>query len=98
MKTDIQKTLQTLREHPKGIHSFDLNRIVGTTRSAARINDLKRLGYHIDSRQHVKMGNSWGAVYTLIETTKPEMTWITYENEQGYRVSKQVPVGEQLHI
>lgn len=66
LNTDVQKTLKALRSAGNtGIHSFQLNNIVGTTRSAARINDLKKLGYIINSKKHVKMGNSWGAVYTL---------------------------------
>ena len=48
--TDTQKCLQILkRSGLYGIHSFHLNKEIGTTRSAARIEDLKKLGYTIES-------------------------------------------------
>lgn len=59
MKTnnDVRKTLETLQQSGKaGVHSFDLNHIVGTTRAAARIQDLKELGYTITAISEVKNG------------------------------------------
>lgn len=66
MKTHTQRTLELLKEAgDKGVHSFTLNYKVGTTRSAARINDLKRQGYNITSIIE-KMGDSTGVRYFLL--------------------------------
>ena len=68
--TDVKKTLEILRNAgASGVHSFDLNRLVGTTRSAARIDDLKKLGYVITSKPE-KMGDSRGVRYYLFENKK----------------------------
>lgn len=70
LKGDIKKTLIALRNAgSRGIHSLHLNAIVGTTRSAARVNDLINLGYKIDNNngKREKLGSSWGVRYTLIE-------------------------------
>ncbi len=67
MPTNTQTTraLHYLRQAgSSGIHSFDLNKLVGTTRIAARINDLKHLGYNITS-VHERKGRSWGVRYVL---------------------------------
>lgn len=47
-----------------GVHSFDLNRLIGTTRCAARVQDLKDQGYDITSVFERK-GRSWGVRYFL---------------------------------
>lgn len=66
-RTDCEKTLKALREAgEKGVHSFDLNHIVGTSRSAARVNDLKNEGHHIISVPEIK-GGSRGVRYYLRE-------------------------------
>jgi predicted transcriptional regulator len=65
MKTDVEKTLRILEEAgEKGIHSFELNYLVGTTRSAARICDLKKLGYTILAKPEVH-GGARGVRYIL---------------------------------
>lgn len=74
MKTDVQKTLQLLTEAgSSGMHSFDLNKLVGTTRIAARVNDLKAQGYEITSI-YEKRGDSHGCRYFLISSSsvKPQ--------------------------
>ncbi len=63
--TDTDKTLLALKEAgPHGVHSFELNHIVGTIRAAARINDLKRKGYNISSVPE-RLGNAMGVRYIL---------------------------------
>lgn len=72
MNTDIQKTLELLRQAgPRGIHSFELNKLVGTDRAAARVRDLKEMGHAI-SRVTEKMNGSVGCRYFLVsEIEKP---------------------------
>lgn len=66
LHNDVKKTLQILQEcGNKGIHSFQLNHLVGTTRSAARINDLKKLGYQIESKFE-ELNGCRGVRYFLI--------------------------------
>lgn len=66
MQTDVQKTLRALIEAgEKGIHSFELNTVVGTIRSAARVRDLRKMGYHISSTSETK-GNARGVRYILL--------------------------------
>lgn len=73
MKTDVQKTLELLQQAgDKGIHSFDLNRLVGTTRSAARIQDLKNLGYDIEAFPET-IGTSRGVRYFLTDSPKEQI-------------------------
>ncbi len=58
-------TLKLLQERGNnGIHSFELMSTVGTNRAAARIRDLRKLGYIIDSK-YEKRGDSHGVRYTL---------------------------------
>lgn len=65
--TDKTKILEILRESGEsGIHSFDLVRQAGTFRAAARIDDLKREGFIINTKSE-KKGNSYGVRYFLIE-------------------------------
>jgi hypothetical protein len=67
INTDTQKCLEALqRAGSEGVHSFHLNQIIGTTRAAARCQDLKDQGYNITS-QWEKMGNSTGVRYFLHE-------------------------------
>lgn len=80
---DIKKTLEALqRAGSKGIHSLHLNATVGTTRAAARVNDLINLGYRIDNNggKKEKMGNSWGVRYTLISSPSPKGEYV-FDNE-----------------
>ncbi len=64
--TDTELTLEALQTAgDAGVHSFELNHIVGTIRAAARINDLKKLGYSISS-QPEKLGNARGVRYFLV--------------------------------
>lgn len=73
MKTQLLLTLDALKAAgTTGVHSFDLNRIAHTTRAAARIWELKKLGYTIDVKHGVKMGHSVGCVYILRDTRHPE--------------------------
>lgn len=65
MMTDTELTLQALQNAGEtGVHSFELNRIVGTIRAAARVNDLKKLGYVISSRPET-LGFARGVRYFL---------------------------------
>ena len=65
MRTKEYKTLQTLqRVGLYGIHSFHLMKEVGSTRVAARVNDLKKKGYLIDSKKET-FGGVEGCRYTL---------------------------------
>ena len=66
---DTKKTLEILKERgSRGIHSFELNEAVGTFRCAARIRDLKNVGYNITSVRE-KLGDAYGARYTLVTGT-----------------------------
>ncbi len=66
MKTDTERTLEALQlAGMYGVHSFELNHIVGTIRAAARVNDLKRLGYIITSQPET-MGDARGVRYFLV--------------------------------
>lgn len=61
--SDTDKTLLALIDAGStGVHSFELNHIVGTIRAAARVNDLKKKGYHITSVPE-KMGGATGVRY-----------------------------------
>lgn len=63
--TDTAKCLKILqRVGLYGIHSFHLGQEVGTIRIAARINDLKKLGYTIHAEPET-LGNARGVRYTL---------------------------------
>jgi hypothetical protein len=73
--TDNDLTLQILKlAGNNGVHSFDLNRQVGTIRAGARVCDLKKKGYSITSIPE-KMGDAIGVRYFLnhspIEKPKP---------------------------
>ena len=75
MKTDIDKTLDILRTYKiKGVHSFILMKLVGSTRVAARIEDLKKRGYNIRSVPE-KMDNALGCRYFLeeVRAVKPQI-------------------------
>lgn len=68
--TQVAMTLQALKQAGNvGVHSFTLNKIVGTIRGAARIDDLKRMGYQIFS-QPEKMGYARGVRYFLLSSPK----------------------------
>ncbi len=63
--TDCEKALMYLKQSgTTGVHSFDLNQLIGSTRSAARVNDLKAKGYKIASKRE-KRGDSYGVRYFL---------------------------------
>jgi hypothetical protein len=81
-KTHIQQTLEWLRSYEsKGCHSFVLMKLVGTTRIAARINDLKKLGYNITSRPE-KLDDTLGCRYFLNELPKPK-TQFVFDNQSN---------------
>jgi len=62
--THKQRVLKLLKEAGEtGVHSFELARKI-SFRAAARINDLKRDGHEITSRQE-KRGDSYGVRYFL---------------------------------
>lgn len=66
LPNDTQKALKALQlAGAKGMHSFHLNHFIGTTRAAARIQDLKDMGYNITSKRE-RMGNTWGCRYYLM--------------------------------
>lgn len=90
--TDIYKTLRCLQQAgSNGVHGFDLNRIIGTTRAAARINDLKKLGYNITSVWENK-GNAKGKRYFY--HPKEKIAYTLVDNIHN----KKVVFGEQLSI
>lgn len=63
--SDTAKCLKILqRVGLYGIHSFHLNQEIGTTRCAARIQDLKDKGYVITSEPE-KLGDALGVRYYL---------------------------------
>lgn len=89
-QTDIELTLTALRQVGKeGIHSFTLNHLVGTTRAAARIQDLKDMGYLITSKHETK-GTSRGVRYFLDteptdkQLAEAEYKWIFEDNKALY--------------
>lgn len=66
--SDTAKCLKILqRVGLYGIHSFHLNQEIGTTRCAARIQDLKDKGYDITSTPE-KLGDAVGVRYFLNKT------------------------------
>lgn len=66
--SDVKKTLEILRTYgSKGVHSFVLNKLVGTIRSPARIDDLKKQGYSIVSKRE-EMDGAVGCRYFLNDT------------------------------
>ena len=90
-QTDCEKIIELLRKAGKnGMHSFDLNNIVGTTRTAARINDIKKQGYKITS-QYEKKGRSLGVRYFLNEKPKMQPRWVFEDGvaRQAYNNSEQ---------
>lgn len=63
--SDTAKCLKILqRVGLYGIHSFHLNQEIGTTRCAARIQDLKDKGYNITSTSE-RLGDAVGVRYFL---------------------------------
>lgn len=88
---DTKKTLEALKRAGKhGVHSFELNRIVGTTRAAARVNDLIKLGYKISNGNGHKelMGTAFGVRYTLEEeVTETKERWEFDANGVARRVT-----------
>lgn len=87
--TDSEKVLQQLRlAGPRGCHSFDLIRLCGTTRIAARCHDLKKRGHAITSVPERK-GGAIGCRYFLNELVKKEIEfkWIF-----DGRTARQVPI------
>lgn len=89
--TDTIKCLQILKDRgDKGVHSFHLNKLIGTTRSAARIQDLEDQGYTITATLE-KMGDTWGKRYTLVtgDSKKIEKTEkIEYYMKDGRAYAK----------
>ena len=64
-KTDCSKTLEALRNAGSlGVHSFDLNNIVGTNYSPRMVHDLKKAGYSITAVRE-KLGDAVGVRYFL---------------------------------
>lgn len=68
-----------------GIHSFDLNRLIGSTRAAARIQDLKDQGYSIASRLE-RRGRSWGKRYFFIGKANQTKRVAEYKFDPGRQV------------
>lgn len=68
MKTDCELTLQILQTAgPRGVHSFDLMRMINSPRAGARICDLKKKGYSISSVSE-KKGDAIGVRYFLVHS------------------------------
>ena len=82
MKTTLVKTYEMLKAAgSQGIHSFELMRLAGTTRVAARVRDLKKQGHCIRSFHEALRGVE-GCRYILdrdnfneIKTKKPMYTF-----------------------
>lgn len=73
MKPSSRAVLDYLRDHPEGATSRDVWLAVGCSRLAARIDDLKRDGYAIDSELvTVQVGERTARVarYVLHESTQ----------------------------
>ncbi len=83
INTDTAKCLKILqRVGLYGIHSFHLNQEIGTTRCAARIQDLKDKGYVITSTPE-RLGDAVGVRYFL--NSSPVSKPLTQKKEiQGY--------------
>lgn len=85
-RTKLNKTLDALKNAPYGIHSFDLMKVAGTTRVAARINDLKKMGYSISSKRETLHGVE-GCRYKLENhtpvTQKKAIRYELYTDELG---------------
>ena len=82
--TDTELTLQALQNAGNaGVHSFDLNRLVGTIRAAARVNDLKNLGYQITARPET-LGNARGVRYFLVSSPKATLFFDAIRQVQVY--------------
>ena len=78
--SDIQKTLDNLRAYGnKGCHSFVLMKLVGSTRVAARIEDLKKRGYRITSVPE-EMDGTTGCRYFLYEDS-PRKPQVVFNND-----------------
>lgn len=90
MGTKLYKTLQALQKAGfYGMHSFPLMKEVGTTRVAARVNDLKKQGYIIESKRETLYGVE-GCRYYL--KGKREGTTITNKPIIAYRFIDNVAV------
>lgn len=84
--TKTNLALQYLKQAGlSGVHSFDLNNLVGTTRAAARIRDLKDKGYSIASRLE-RRGRSWGKRYYFIGKPAPLGQVAEYRFDPGRQV------------
>lgn len=84
--SDTAKCLKILqRVGLYGIHSFHLNQEIGTTRCAARIQDLKDKGYTIHSTPE-RLGDAMGVRYTLgsspVSQIKKEISGY-FDNDRG---------------
>lgn len=72
MKSQCEIALEALKAAgQRGVHSFDLNKIIGTNYSPRRIYDLKKKGYAIDVKNE-RVGNAEGVRYFLHQKKKPE--------------------------
>lgn len=68
VNSDCQKILELLKQRgEKGLHSFEIVRLVATIRGAARIYDLKKQGHKITSIPE-KLGDAIGTRYFLNST------------------------------
>lgn len=96
-RTDLQLILEALqRARGEGVHSFHLNHIAGTTRAAARILDLKLMGYTITSHPE-KLGEALGVRYFLEDKApKPEYVWLFEGNKAKRVIKSQKPIQESL--
>ncbi len=80
--SDLKKTLDTLRAYgKKGCHSFILMKLVGSTRVAARVDDLQKQGYHITSI-YEDLDGTPGCRYFLHEERKLPKK-IIFDNENN---------------
>ena len=88
--TDLKQTLRLLQERGRGgIHSFELMKLVGTNRAAARIRDLRKLGYIIESVPE-KRGDSNGVRYTLATQQNIKQKVYTFDKERNVYVVEYV--------
>lgn len=96
-KSKLQIVLEELKNAGDvGVHSFDLNTRANTIRSAARVMDLKEMGYDISAVPE-KKGNTRGVRYFLNRKHPIQTNTVTQKVEKKpvrweFRGNTAVPV------
>ena len=68
--TQRQRILEYLQKHQHGANTMELVKNLDILRPAARISELRRLGYDIISHRRRILGHDGVAVYILLPTPK----------------------------